>query len=345
MKTAGEKQEYHNRGIPIIGIGALVAGTPDRHGAASQIGRACRECGFFYITGHGVEAGLQERLERLSRQFFAQDLETKMEIRMARGGKAWRGYFPVGGELTSGQPDLKEGLYFGAELGEDHPMARAGVPLHGPNLFPANIPGFRETVLEYMDAMTRLGHALMRGVALSLGLDESYFAERYTGDPLTLFRIFNYPTQSARNSGRNSAEIESWGVGEHTDYGLLTILRQDEVGGLQVKSQSRWVEAPPVPGAFVCNIGDMLDRLTGGLYRSTPHRVRNAGGRDRLSFPFFFDPNFNAEVEPLPLDTTTIDDRDRRWDKASVREFRGTYGEYLLNKVAKVFPQLRREVL
>ena len=322
--------------IPIINIGPLIDGREDRHAVAAEIGKACRECGFFYIIGHGVYEGLQQRLENLSRQFFAQDHETKMEIGMASGGRAWRGYFPVGDELTSGQPDLKEGVYFGAELGDDHPMAQAGVPMHGPNLFPSNIPGFRESVLEYMDAMTGLGHALMRGIAMSLGLDELYFADRYTGDPLILFRIFNYPAQPAATG---------WGVGEHTDYGLLTILKQDEAGGLQVKSQSRWIEADPIPESFVCNIGDMLDRLTGGVYRSTPHRVRNASGRDRLSFPFFFDPNFNAEVEPLPLDAKLVDDRDERWDRASVHEFRGIYGDYLLDKVSKVFPQLRREVL
>jgi Isopenicillin N synthase and related dioxygenases len=336
MESAVEGVDYNKLGIPVIDISPLICGTESRSAVATEIGQACRECGFFYAVGHGVGEDLQRRLERLSRRFFAQDLEAKMEIRMARGGRAWRGYFPVGGELTSGQPDLKEGVYFGAELGDDHPMARAGVPMHGPNLFPSNIPGFREAVLEYMAAMTGLGHALMRGIGLSLGLDESYFAERYTGDPLTLFRIFNYPAQPAATG---------WGVGEHTDYGLLTILMQDESGGLQVKSQSRWIEAHPIPGSFVCNIGDMLDRLTGGLYRSTPHRVRNVSGRDRLSFPFFFDPNFNAKVEPLPLYTRAIDDRDERWDRASVHEFRGTYGDYLLGKVAKVFPQLRREVL
>jgi isopenicillin N synthase-like dioxygenase len=321
--------------IPIINVSPLIDGVKGRQVAAAGIGQACRECGFFYITGHGVDEGLQQRLEDLSRRFFAQDVELKMEIPMARGGRAWRGYFPVGDELTSGQPDLKEGIYFGAELGEDHPMARAGAPMHGPNLFPSNTPEFRETVLEYLSAMTELGHTLMRGIALSLGLDESYFAERYTGDPLILFRIFNYPARDTATG---------WGVGEHTDYGLLTILKQDESGGLQVKSQSQWIEAPPVPGSFVCNIGDMLDRLTGGLYRSTPHRVRNLSGRDRLSFPFFFDPNFNAEVEPLPLDHIAIDDRDERWDRASVHEFRGTYGDYLLGKVSKVFPQLQREM-
>lgn len=325
-----------DQSIPIININPLIHGTEDRLVVADEIGRACRDCGFFYVVGHGVDAELQERLEKLSQQFFAQGIETKMQIRMALGGRAWRGYFPVGGELTSGQPDLKEGIYFGAELPDDHPMVKAGVPLHGPNLFPAHPPQLRETVLEYLSAMTRLGHQLMSGIALSLGLEESYFFERYTGDPLILFRIFNYPAQPT---------TEGWGVGEHTDYGLLTILKQDEAGGLQVKSQSHWIEAPPIPGSFVCNIGDMLDRMTGGQYRSTPHRVRNLSGRDRLSFPFFFDPNFNAEVAPIQLGEAATDDRHERWDGASVHEFSGTYGDYLLNKVSKVFPQLRREVL
>ncbi len=259
---------------------------------------------------------------------------------MARGGRAWRGYFPVGNELTSGNPDLKEGIYFGAELDTDDPLVRAGTPMHGPNLFPT-IPQFRETVLAYLVAMTRLGHTLMAGIALSLGLEASYFAERYTADPLILFRIFNYPPAASPH------DEACWGVGEHTDYGVLTILKQADAGGLQVKSQSRWVDAPPVPGSFVCNIGDMLDRMTAGLYRSTPHRVQNPTRRDRLSFPFFFDPNFNAEVQPIDLGGArrVRDDKDERWDGASVHELHGTYGDYLLSKVSKVFPELRRAVL
>ncbi len=320
-----------------------MSGAAERERVAAQIGQACREWGFFYIVGHGVDEELQQRLENLSRRFFAQDLQTKLEIGMARGGRAWRGHFPVGDELTSGRPDLKEGIYFGAELGQGHPLVKAGVPMHGPNLFPPAIPLFRETVLDYMEAMTRLGHALMAGIALSLGLEESYFADRYTSDPLILFRIFNYPPDTSP-----AAEENRWGVGEHTDYGLLTILRQDDAGGLEVKSKSGWVAAPPIPGSLVCNIGDMLDRMTGGLYKSTPHRARAMSlGRHRLSFPFFFDPNFNAEVKPIELSEAGAvrDDREERWDRASVHNFRGTYGEYLLGKVSKVFPELRREVL
>ncbi|MET0233093.1 MAG: 2-oxoglutarate and iron-dependent oxygenase domain-containing protein, partial [Kibdelosporangium sp.] len=212
--------------IPVIDIEPLLTGGPARK-VAGQIGEACRTHGFFYVTGHGVDEELQRGLEEQSRAFFAQDTEAKMKIRMALGGRAWRGYFPVGEELTSGRPDRKEGLYFGAELPPDTR------PLHGPNLFPSD--EFRRTVLAYMAAQTLVGHALMRGIALSLELPESYFADRYTADPLILFRIFNYPPGGD----------DAWGVGEHTDYGLLTILKQDDNGGLQVKSQSTWIDAPP----------------------------------------------------------------------------------------------------
>jgi isopenicillin N synthase-like dioxygenase len=314
----------------------------DSSGAASSIGEACRDHGFFYVVGHGVDEGLQRRLEEQARAFFALDVQTKLRIRMELAGKAWRGYFPLGDELTSGRPDIKEGLYFGAELSDDDPRVQAGLPLHGANLFPAEVPGLRKTVLEYMDELTDLGHALMRGVALSLGLDAGYFRERYMSDPLVLFRIFHYPSVSESPSGN-----PAWGVGEHTDYGVLTILKQDDVGGLQVETGSGWVDAPPVPGSFVCNIGDMLDRLTRGVYRSTPHRVLNTSGRDRLSFPFFFDPGFDALVDPIELGDAAVphDDKGERWDRASVHDFEGTYGEYVLAKVSKVFPELGETAL
>ena len=326
--------------LPIVDVESLVTGRGDRSEVAGQIARACRESGFFYIIGHGVDDQLQRRLEEVSRGFFAQDLETKLDIRMEKGGRAWRGYFQVGGELTSGKPDRKEGLYFGAELSDDHPLVRSRMPMHGANLFPVGIPLFRETVLGYLDAMTSLGHTLMEGIALSLGLNQEYFAKRYTGDPLILFRIFNYPPD-----GSPAPEGRSWGVGEHTDYGLLTILKQDRTGGLEVKTKAGWIEATPIPGSFVCNIGDMLDRMTGGLYRSTAHRVKSPPKHDRLSFPFFFDPNVNAEIKPIAVTAPMDDDRNDRWDGLSVHELSGTYGDYLLSKVSRVFPQLRRELL
>ena len=112
-----------------------------------------------------------------------------------------------------------------------------------------------------------------------------------------------------------------------------------------MKTPGGWIEAPPIEGALVCNIGDMLERLTGGPFKSTPHRVRNESGHDRLSFPLFFDPDFLAPMRPLPVAADRIAaDRAERWDKASVHEFEGTYGDYLLGKVAKVFPQLMQAI-
>ena len=214
--------------IPIIDVSELGASGRTPRRVAGELGAACRESGFFYVVGHGVDEALQGRLREPSREFFAQDLQAKLAIRMALGGRAWRGYFRVGDELTSGKPDQKEGLYFGSELAADDPRVLAGTPLHGPNLFPAEPAGLRGAVLEYMAVLTGLGHRLMGGLALSLGLEESYFADHCTAEPLTLFRIFNYPPP---------ADPALWGVGEHTDYGLLTILLQDDAGGLEVKSR------------------------------------------------------------------------------------------------------------
>jgi isopenicillin N synthase-like dioxygenase len=299
---------------------------------ALEIRSACRKHGFFYVLGHGIPFEKLVDLEAASRKFFDLSVEDKNRIAMRHGGIAWRGYFPVGGELTSGRPDMKEGLYFGTELALDHPRVLAGTPLHGPNLWPESVPELRGLVLDYMAATSAAAQTLLRGMALSLDLPNDYFTETYTRNPTILFRIFNYP----------AADDASWGVGEHTDYGLLTLLAQDRLGGLQVKSREEWIEAPPVDGTLVCNIGDVLDRLTGGWYRSTPHRVRNSSGHARLSFPLFFDPDFDAEMQALP----TVEARgpngsnSLRWDDADLHAFTGTYGSYLIDKVSKVFPQL-----
>jgi len=307
--------------LPVIDVGPLAGRSPAaaRAGVAGQIQAACRERGFFYVTGHGVPPGLLDQLAGASAEFFALPLADKLEIAMERGGRAWRGFFPVGAELTSGRPDLKEGLYFGGELPADDPRVLAGVPLHGRNLFPRQVPRLGPLVLAYLDALTGLGQAVLAGVALSLGLDAGYFATGYTADPTILFRIFHYPPSPPQ--------------------------AQDYSGGLQIAAPEGWIDAPPIPGALVCNIGDMLDRLTGGWYRSTPHRVRNLSGHGRLSFPFFLDPGFAAEVPPLPDRAAAGDDGRRRWDGQDLRAFTGTYGDYLLGKVSQVFPQLRRDVL
>lgn len=327
--------------LPVIEMSALFdrGDTAGRARVAGAIAQACEAHGFFYLTGHGIGLDVLDDLEAQSRRFFARPQAEKLKIDMARGGRAWRGFFPVGGELTSGVPDLKEGLYLGTDLAADHPRVRAHMPLHGANLWPAGVPELQLAAEAYMAGATRAAAALMEGFSISLGLDDDYFRDTYTREPTVLFRIFHYPA-TPPSDGRGYA----FGVGEHTDYGLLTLLAQDDNGGLQIKGRDGvWFDAPPIPGTLVCNIGDMLDRLTRGVYRSAPHRVINTSGQDRLSWPLFFDPAFDAVVEPLPLEATA--GREARWDAADLDSISGPYGDYLLGKVGKVFPELGKRVL
>lgn len=349
--------------LPVIDVGPLrelaAAGRgvddPLVAATAAAIDRACRDTGFFAITGHGIPMAPLAGLDGAARAFFALPEHEKAQIAMVHGGRAWRGWFPEGGELTSGRADRKEGIYFGRELSGDDPRVRAEVPLHGANLFPTPVPELRPAVLDWIEQMTDLGQTVLQGVALGLGLGADWFLRHVTQDPTVLFRIFRYPAMGADDEG--------WGVAEHTDYGLLTILAHDGSPGLQVRGEAGWIDVDVAPDVFVVNLGDMLDRMTGGRYRSTPHRVRRpttsrgsvstdaepsgpapglvAEDVDRLSFPFFLDPSWDAEVRPMTLDDSPPpDDAGSRWDATSVHEWSGTYGDYLTAKVARVFPHL-----
>ena len=304
---------------------------------AVELDRACRELGFFTIAEPGLTDTLLPALDREARRFFALPDEVKAEIAMAKAGPAWRGWFPVDGELTSGRPDHKEGVYFGRNHPPDNPYVTAGTPLHGSNLYPASPPGLRAAVDAWMERATEVGLAVMRGLAGGLGLAVDWFDRHLVAEPTVLFRIFHYP----------AGHPDGWGVGAHTDYGLLTLLAQDDRGGLQVREPhgESWIDVPADPSLIVCNLGDMLERLTEGRYRSTLHRVRNVSGRSRLSFPLFLDPAWTATVPTLPLGgTPPAADVDRRWDGADLQAWEGTYGDYLTAKVSKVFPDLFADV-
>ena len=312
--------------VPIIDIGAS--------DAPQAIDRACRTTGFFALAGHGIPTSLRTELLAAARSLFALSPERKQAVALAHGGTAWRGWFALGDELTSGVPDLKEGFYVGREL------ASSPLALHGPNIWPPEVPELQSTVTAWMEAMEELGQRTLAAMATGLGLDEHWFRSGITADPTVLFRIFRYPPHPEGAADR-------WGVGEHSDYGLLTLLAHDGTPGLEVNVRGTWVDVVPDPALIVCNLGDMLDRLTLGRYRSTAHRVRNAAGHDRISLPFFLDPSWDAVVEPLPLDDgwEAPTERSQRWDRADLTTIDGPYGEWLLAKVRQVFPQLADVVL
>ena len=188
------------RDLPVIDMSGLRAGTGLEQ-SAHAIDAACRDTGFFYVIGHGVAPELQQRVEELAHEFFALPEPEKARIAMRHGGRAWRGWFPLEGELTSGVPDLKEGLYFGEELTSDDARVRTGLPLHGANLFPARPAEMRDAVLEYIDAVTGVGHALLRGISIALGLDADWF-NRHGLPSLAVFPADGYGDHNDELLGR-----------------------------------------------------------------------------------------------------------------------------------------------
>ena len=351
---------------PVVGCEVDERGHPVGGEAYAEVARrldeACRGLGFFYIINHGVSDALMRSLQDASRAFFRLPEAEKLKVAMEYGGRSWRGYFGVGGELTSGVPDNKEGLYFGTELAADSVEVREALPMHGPNLWPEQwgVSGclpMRQVVLSYIAALSSVAQSLLGALASALGLGADYFAQRFTSQPTTLFRIFNYPLVVQDKGVEEGKEV--WGVGEHTDYGFLTLLLQDldGRGGLEGRTRrGEWVQAPPVEGGFVGNLGDMLELWTHGLYRATPHRVRypplNAAEGavigDRLSFPFFFDPNWKASLQPIDAlaeEGAKVQRHEQgvyqRWDDLDLQTMpRSLYGDFLWSKVSKCFPHL-----
>ena len=280
--------------VPVIDLAPLLA-DPAHGTTAAAIGEACRTVGFLYVRNHGVPQELVDTVFALGRRFFDEPLDAKMAIHIARSPHH-RGYFPMFEENTDPTltADLKEGFDMALDLPPDDPHVKAGVPLHGPNVWPEGLPDFRPTLERYYGEMRHLAERLMRAFAVALDLSPDFFADKID-KPLAQLRLLHYPPQQGH------VEEKTLGCGAHTDYGCLTILAQDEVGGLQLQnSAGEWVAAPPIPGTFVVNIGDQMARWTNDAFAATLHRVINTSGRERYSVPFFFDPNFDALVECLP---------------------------------------------
>jgi isopenicillin N synthase-like dioxygenase len=279
--------------LDVIDLTGLGSGEPAAvRRVAAELGRACREVGFFYVRNHRVPDALMSAMFARSAAFFASPRADKDEFSIMRS-RHNRGYVGVAGEsLNLAQADLKEAFNIGLELTASDPEVVAGKPFRGVNLWPQT-PGFRDTALDYFNAVWRLGLELHLAIAADLGLPLTFFADKFDR-PMATLRLLHYPP-------RDASLGELPGAGEHTDYGSVTILLTDDVGGLEVRRRDgAWIKAPPIPGAFVCNIGDCLMRWSNDTYVSTPHRVTSPPARDRYSIAFFLDPNPDALVECLP---------------------------------------------
>lgn len=275
--------------IPVIDLAPLT-GAGDKAAMARDIHDALANIGFMYVRNHGVDTALIDAAFTQAEAFFALPEDDKMALHITGSGAALHGYTGYFGENTDPEHtrDLKEIF----DLGR---MPADGItrPFFGPTPWPPALPAFRKVMETYHLELLALAQRLMGGIALSLHLPENYFKPMMQ-EPIGIQRLLHYPPQA------KVADDSLIGIGAHTDYGCLTLLAQDAVGGLQVMNRDGvWIEAPHIPGTFVVNIGDMIQRLTNNVYLANLHRVINVSGQERYSIPFFFDVDFDTVFAPL----------------------------------------------
>lgn len=287
--------------VPLIDL-SRATDDAGKASVARELHDACRQIGFFYITGHGLSPDLIAQQFAWAQRFFDLPLPDKEALNMKRSPSG-AGYEPLGAQRLDSQdanseaapPDLKEAFYCGMEIADDHPFVRAGLRSYGRNQWPHALPDFKAQMLAYQAAVQSVGERLMGLLALSLELPEDWFAPYFDTPSITL-RLIKYPPHP------DDAAFNQIGAGAHTDWGGITLLLQDDAGGLEVQTLAgEWIEAPPIAGSFVVNLGDLMARWTNGYYRSNLHRVRNGKShRNRYSVPFFYSPRPDAGITCIP---------------------------------------------
>jgi len=284
--------------IPILDLGPYLAGEPgaDRR-LADELRLACETVGFYFIVKHGVPQSLIERAFAETARFHAQPLADNMKLLI---NDHMTGYLPLGYSTfrssdinRNTKHDLNEALFIRRDRAPDDPDVVSGKRWRGLNQWPACLPGFRETMVEYFRTMEALGRKLLPLYALALDMPRAYFLPLFDGAHINL-RLSHYPADAA-------AEDNQFGIAPHADAGFLTMLPQSEVPGLEIRTASgRWLAAPSLPGSYLVNTGDTLNRWSNGRFLSTPHRASNNSGRERYAMPFFYDPNTDVVIECLP---------------------------------------------
>ena len=302
--------------IPVVDIRPLRDGS-DPKGVAKLLHEASQKLGFIYIKGHGIPEEVIDSARAGAYEFFGQTESVKADVKVTAKHRGWLGQ--GGAKMKDGaKADLKESFIWGHE---DDDRALMDHDLRGENIWPAELPHMSQEAMSYFQHAHKVAHHLMRGFALGLDLDEDFFLKT-ASRPLSRASYVYYPAQPA------DLGSSQFGVGPHTDFGVLTVLCQDSVGGLQVEDVSGdWIQAPPIEGTLIVNVADLLSRWTDGAYKSTPHRVVNSSGKKRLSIVLAFDPN----------PETVIDAKDVFGNQHVSQETATTCGEYLTWRFEKAF--------
>ena len=291
ISVAARSRDFFD--VPVLDLARADGGPAAERALAADLRHAAIEVGFFYVVGHGVPQIAITDVFAVAKRFFAWPLERKECVTV---DQRHRGFLRVGGAKMSdrAKPDLKESYLFGIDLPLNDPDVVAGKPLMGPNRWPADLPELSVAVERYSSAIRACGNRLLRLFALALDLPPDHFLPVFA-KPLARGSLLYYPPQSP------AMGADQFGVSAHTDYGALTLVCQGEVGGLQVRNRAGdWVDAPPLAGSFIVNIGDLMARWTNDVFVSTPHRVVNKSGRERYSIAYFLDPHLDTVIEALP---------------------------------------------
>jgi isopenicillin N synthase-like dioxygenase len=301
--------------VPVIDVGGLRTDHTER--AIEEIAGACRDWGFFQVVNHGISEELIDDVWRQTRQFFRQSRDSKESILRTRENP-W-GYY--NNELTKNQRDKKEVFDYTTE-GTD-PIYKSE------NRWPDSNDGFRVTMLAYLEACAALSLQLLEAFCVGLDLPADYLRKFFVPGHSGFIRLNHYPvTDPMAETASENLPDATMGVHHHTDAGALTVLLQDEVGGLQVHQKGCWHDIPPLEGAFVINTGDMMQVWSNDTYLAATHRVLAMQSCDRYSIPFFFNPSAEARVTPLP--TVVSDSHPCAYRTIEWAEFRGkrTDGDY-----------------
>lgn len=282
--------------IPVIDFAQMLGRDPAARASVGEaVRKACTEVGFFYASNHGVPSEVIESCFSAAHAFFDLAEAEKMAIHVSKS-EEMRGYTPLLGENTDPQNkgDLHEGFDLALDLDSSDPDVQAGIFGYGPNQWPESLPAFRAPIMAYHNAIRAFGERIFAAFALALELPEEFFAPKIT-KPMAHMRVLHYPSQDGEIDERQI------GIGAHSDYECFTILCTDDTPALQVlNAEGRWIMAPPVEGAFIVNVGDLMARWTNDYFQSTMHRAINTSGKRRYSIPFFFGCDSAEIIEVLP---------------------------------------------
>jgi isopenicillin N synthase-like dioxygenase len=316
--------------IPVIDLKNFKFSDAEKAEIVELIGKTARDTGFFYIINHGIEPAAIDGIFETAKQFFDLPMDAKEEVSLKKSGYDFHGYLPSfhKGSDTKLKENLQEAYQIHLEHPANDPLVVAKTPLYGPNLWPTEMPDLRDRMVTYQNKLRVVGDHLVHLFALAMGLPEDAL-DPYFKTPTSMLRLLHYPPQQPDDSP------ERIGTRAHTDTGGITILSQDDVGGLEVMLKTgEWVGVPPKKYSYVINFGEVMSMWSDGIFAATPHRVINRYGKERYSVPYFANPEYHATFVPK---VKNLGPRDEKFEKLISNKGHQCYGDWIMDVYTRIY--------